>query len=205
MKSIDDVSLAVRLFPKSRLSKTGKEGFWANLLKADFFESIGRLDIDHIVMESHVQYTTEDRMEVLLYKDGDIVISDDKYSVARSQEAGKLVNAVLRAANRASGKTTDYRMSTLLHMNLTSSSSRRFLKDNIRFSPTFRFRKVFGKFKGFRGFILKITDDLEMAASLPGHIDFLKRGVIKGKGKVSFVVPFTATCMRYVDKMSEKT
>lgn len=204
MKNVSDVELVVQLSPKTKLSKAKRENFWKNLLKAEFRESIGRLDIDHLVPESHVQFETENQMEVLVYKDASMAIGDDSYSVARSTQVERLVNAALRAVRLASGRTIDYKMSTLLHANLTASSSKRFLKENVRFSPTSKFRKAFGKYRGFGGFVLKITDNLSVAVSLPDHLDFVTTGVVKGGRRNRFISPFTMTCFRYIDRLGKK-
>jgi hypothetical protein len=201
MKNVKDVALAVKLHPEKKLSKARQEKFWTKVLSADFAGLVGPVDIDHMLTEDHIQFNTKDQVEIVVYKDSYVSVGDDEYSLARSKILQKSVDSVLRGVKYASGKAVAYRASLQLHLHVTRPSAKRFFAETVRVSPTSKFRRVFGKFKGFRGFLFQIEDNLGLAVTLPDHLDFMSRNAVKAGRSKNIVAPFTASCFKYIELM----
>lgn len=201
-KLATDMNLHITLKPKRKLPSSLERKFWQSLLGNDFRDSLGRPEVDHFASggpgESHIEYRVGS-IEILPSDDGELIIFDREYAPSKSPEVQRVITAFLQAAKQTAHKRVDFEIDARLHLILVGYSSKRFLTENVRFSPTRRFIQAFGKHSSVRSFLLQLSENLDVAVFHPDHLDFLYHGTIatSPNGK-TFVSSFMATCMNYL-------
>jgi hypothetical protein len=202
---VKDVGLSIRLTPKRELSLSAQRRLWQKLLDQDFRSSIGKPEIDHIVSsgpnESHVHYRIAG-IDFVIYDRGRADMNVEKFVAGRTRQIEKILAAILRAIGQATPKPWNLEVSALLHVILPNPAMRRFLRENMRVRPTPKFREAFGKYVGFRSFVLMISNTLSISFVSPSHIDFLYHDTIStAPSQKPFVDDFAIKSMQYIESV----
>lgn len=167
--------------------------------------SIGKAEIDHIASgrlgDSHVLYQLP-RIELLMYATGRIDVDIDKFDPGKSKSIDKLTNEILSKMRRATRPKLDFDMDAILHTDLVDPVLKKFLSDNVRFSPTAKFKRAFRNYKGVKSFILGITDTFDLVFTSPNHLDFTYNRMVRSSSRQSsFVTNLVKTGVQYIESI----
>jgi hypothetical protein len=192
------------LSPKKELGPTLQGKLWQKLLGSAFRSGLGKLELDHVVTgggESHIRYDTKG-MAITAYEDGTFTLHDSKFSVPRTSDLERILTAFFEVVNATTKRRVNFDADARLHMILSDRSLKKFLDDNVQFSATSKFERVFGHSKGLKSFLLQISDDVGMVVFHPNHLDFLYHAkVASDPRRKPFVSAFVVGSMKYLDSM----
>lgn len=206
-RKLPHLTLRVHLKPTRSLSSRVQTAFWHRVLDVDFRNAIGKPKTDHVnsgsIQESHVLYTLE-TIDIAIYSRGDTTIEDDEFIPSHSVKIERIVESILRTITQAANKRVYMQVDAYIHVILSSKSMERFLINNVRFSPTAAFKRLFAP-AAIVTFVLRISKNLSIAFVGPNHLDFLYFDKIStGTDRKAFLSRFTRTALKYLKSLERR-